>query len=351
MKSTSNITLNNKEKLNLIRNLGIMLGAGIPILKVVDSLLNEAKGNNKVILKSLLDDLNQGKTISQAFEKFPKAFDPITTNLINASEESGNLDTTLKDVAIEIKKDIEFNDKVKSALAYPTFVFGLFLMIFLVILTYVIPRISQVFSKLDVVLPLPTKILIFMSEYLLQHYVYISIGVVIAFIFIVLLYKAQKVAFRYALFSLPLLSGLANEIDITRVTKSLGVLLKSGIPITKALNLTQQIAYRRPMAKALMQAEKDVSEGKPLGESFKKYKKVFPEMVVRFVESGEQSGNLEQTMTELFVQYEDQVANTLKRVTTLLEPMMLVVIGLFVGGIMLSIIAPIYQLIGNISPR
>jgi len=346
-----NVTLSTRERLDLIRNMGIMIGAGIPILKVIESLLHESQGNQKKVIQLLGDDLNQGKTISESFSKLPNAFDPITVNLIRASEESGNLDITLKDVANELKKDIEFMEKVKGALIYPLFVFILFIGIFLVILTYVIPRISQVFSRLDVVLPLPTKLMIMLSEFFLAHYIQVAAGLVIISIILFITYKAKRQFFIYTLFSLPLLSKLATEIDVTRITKSLGLLLKSGIPINEALVMSQQVASRRPMVDALILANKEVTEGKPLGVSLQKSHKVFPDMAIRFIEAGEQSGSLEQAMDQLSQQYADQVTNTLKSITTLLEPVMLVVIGIFIGGIMLSIIAPIYQLIGNISPR
>jgi type IV pilus assembly protein PilC len=351
MKSTKHIRLPEKEKLNLVRNLGVMLSAGIPVSEAVNSLTEESTGNQKKLLAQLAEDLGQGKTMSQSFERFPGTFDPVTLNLIAASEESGTLEETLKNLTTQIEKDIEFNAKVKGALMYPFLIFILFTGIFLVILTFVIPRISKVFSKLNVQLPLPTRVLIIISEFFLAYYPYVIAVTIGLIVLMAYLYKTRRRDFINILFSLPVISRLGIEIDITKVTKSMFLLLKSGIPITGALEFSQQIAARKVMSEALRKATETVSSGKTLSEGLSLSKDVVPSLVIRFVEAGEKSGSLEESMEQLNRQYEQQVTSTLKSVTTMLEPLMLVFIGLLVGGIMLSIIAPIYQLIGNISPR
>src|SRR5579863_7119678 len=159
-----NNSMSNSDKIALISNLHTMLTAGIPILETVDSLLQDSKGSQKKLLQTLRQDLGQGQHMYVTFAKFPKIFDKVTVSIVKSAEESGTLDTTLNDLRINIKKEIEFNDRIRSALIYPLFIFVVFVVVMVVILVVVIPKISSVFSQLNVKLPLPTKILIFMSN-------------------------------------------------------------------------------------------------------------------------------------------------------------------------------------------
>ncbi len=346
-----NIRLPNKEKLTLVSNLATMLSAGIPILEAVESLEEESKGELQKILTQLKDDINQGNTVGDSFGRHTKTFDPVTINLLKSAEESGKLDETLKKVAVYIKKNIEFSGKVKSAMVYPTLVFALFIGILIVILTYVIPRIAEVFSKLKVTLPLATRVIIRASDIFLAYTIPIILGTLLLIILVALLFKFKKRLLANMLFSLPFFSKLANIMDMANFTNNLGVLLQSGIPITKAIEYSSHVVTRNKNREAIEKAGFIVSGGKTLSEGFEKSPDVFPKMMVRIVHAGERSGTLEQSLQELGDQFETQVDEVLKTLTTVLEPALLIVIGLFVGGIMLSIITPIYQLIGNIGPR
>jgi type IV pilus assembly protein PilC len=343
------LSLSNHDRLTLISTLATMLKAGIPILEAVDSLIGESKGNAKKLLKALRDDLNQGKTVSQSFSRFPNAWDPVTVNLIKAAEESGKLDETLKDITVNLKKDIEFSDRVTAAMVYPLFVVAIFFIVIIIVLVFVIPKVAAVFSRLSVQLPLPTRILIFVSHLVLTYTPFIIGGVVALVIILVMLYRSQRKFLFNLFFSLPLLSQLAKEIDLTRFTRSMSLLLSSGIPITDALDLSRDVVAKKEIHKAITIALQDVTAGKKLSEGFKNSHKNIPSIMVRFIEAGERSGSLEQSMQELTEYFDTAVSNTLKTVTTLLEPVMLVVIGLSVGGLMMSIVAPIYNLIGQIS--
>lgn len=351
----SNISLKTnlatQEKLYFISNFGTMLRSGIPISDAVDSLLEESKGKLRVILTHLQDQLNEGKTIADAFAQFPNTFSPITINLIRAAEEAGTLDTTLKDLSQNMKKEAEFAEKVRNALTYPSMVILVFGGVMLLILTFVIPKIADVFSKLKVEVPLPTKILIAISHFILAYTPLFIAGFVLTVVGFIILYKTQRQLFIRMLSSLPLLSSLAREIDLTRFTRSFALLLASGIPITEALQLSEEVVARKDVRKAISAARACVIEGKELSEGLRQYRRIIPSMIIRVTEAGEKSGTLENSMQELAEYYDLQVSNTLKRVTVLLEPILLVVVGILVGGMMLSIIAPIYQLIGDIKAR
>ena len=342
--------LSTQDKLYLISNLATLLSSGIPILEAIDSLIPETSGNSRKILKTLRQDMNQGQTISQSFSRYPKAFDPITVNLIKAAEEAGTLETILKDLVKTIKKDIDFINKVKSALTYPILVLIILFLVLVINLFFVIPRIAQVFSRLHVPTPLPTKILIATSKLVVDNTL-LSIAALIAFLLLILIIvKTQKAIFLGILGIIPPVNKLLTEIDLTRFTRSLALLLKSGIPITDSLKLTQNVVNKRKIEKIIAHASQEVAAGRKLSDGLKD-NKIIPNFMIRVTQAGEISGTLEQSMQELSEQFDDRVTQRVKNLTVLLEPLLLLIVGILVGAIMLSIIAPIYNLISNIKSR
>ena len=348
---TENITLSNGDKLSMISDLGTMLSAGIPLLESVDALLEDAKGNHKKFLQVLRDDLAQGKHVYFTFSKFPNVFSRVATSIVKASEEAGTLDVTLKDLKENLKADMEFSDKVKSALVYPLFIVFVFFAVLLMILIVVVPKIASVFTRLNVELPLPTKILIFMSNALISQTFPVIMGLLIFSLLIIFIYKKQKRLLLNFIFKFPILSALAKDIDLTRFSRSLFLLLTAGIPITNALELTENVVVNKDVEQAIRKAKEAVASGRKLSEGFKDNKKVFPSMAIRIAEAGERSGTLDKSMSEISDFLDYQVSMKLKTTTVLLEPILLVAIGALVGGMMLAIIAPIYGLIGQVGGR
>lgn len=347
--NTKNITLSSSEKLGLISNFATMLSAGIAILEVVDSLLEDARGNQKKILEVLREDLSQGNHISTSFEKFPKVFDKITVNLIKASEEGGTLDITLKDLKGNIRKEADFRDQIKSALTYPLFVLIVFIGVLVMILVVVIPKISTVFLRLKVPLPLPTQILIFVSDLVVKKTIFVVPALLLIVAAAVLAYRTQKTLVLNSLLSLPVISGLSKEIDLTRFARSLFLLLNAGIPISSALELAEEVVVKKDVASAIKHAKDMVISGKKFSEGLKEAKGVFPSIMIKITEAGEKSGSLDKSMQDASEFMDYQVSTSLHTFTSLLEPIMLVAVGVMVGGMMLAIIAPIYGLIGSVS--
>lgn len=347
----SAITLSTNEKIEFFSNFGTMLSAGIPILEVVESLLEDAKGNQKKLLETVLADLNQGQHLSTSLAKFPDVFDQVTINLLRAAEESGNLDITLKDIKDSIKQQAEFNDKIRSAMIYPVIILVVFIGVMLMILTFVIPRISSVFSRLHLQLPLPTRILIFLSQVLLQYTLIIAVGTVLLIALAVFIYIKQKRAVLNTLGSLPIISTLVIQIDLARFTHSMYMLLKAGIPITSVLDMSEHVVIRSDIRNVIVHCKNTVASGKKLSDGLKDAKKTIPSIMTKIIEAGERTGTLEKSMQDISEYLNYEVSNTLRNVTVLIEPVMLVVIGVLVGGMMLGIIAPIYGLIGQISGR
>jgi len=345
------VTLSNTDKLTLISNLSTLLSAGIPILPSIESLLEDSKGSLKIILDEARADLLQGKHLYTSFAKFPKVFNKVLVNTIKGAEEAGQLSTILKDLKEQIRKDIEFSDKIKAALTYPVLVLFVLIGIVFFILVVAVPKIASVFSKLRIELPLPTKILIFASNIILNYTIPFIIAVVLLCIGLVFLYKEKKQWLVSLLHPIPLLSKIITEIDLARFSRSLYLLLSSGISITNALDLTKDTVLKPEIAKAINFAKETILAGDNLSFAFKKHKKIFPSVMVKIIEAGEKTGTLDKSMLDVSEYFEYRVTNSVKTLTTVLEPIMLLIVGVLVGGIMLSIISPIYSLIGQVSPK
>ncbi|MBP9691508.1 type II secretion system F family protein [Candidatus Woesebacteria bacterium] len=346
-----NISLPTKDKIAIFDNLATMLGAGISILEAVDSLLEDSKGNQKKLLTVLRQDLTQGKQIYSSFERFPNTFDKVTTNIIKASEEAGSLDVTLKDIKKHIQKEMEFLDKVKSAMVYPAVILVVFAMVMILILVFVMPKLASVFGRMNVELPLPTKILMFMSEIVVNNTIPLILGIIGAILGFIFLFKTKRSFVMGIFFSLPIISELVKIIDITRFTRSMALLLSSGLTVTNALELCEKILWRKDMQRLVAHTQNAVLGGRRFSEGLRDGKGLIPMLVIKLVEAGEKTGGLDKAMQEVSDHMDYEVQRSLSALTTLLEPIMLLFIGITVGGMMLSIIAPIYSLIGSVGQR
>ena len=345
---TQNISISINEKVGLIISLATMLSSGITLMEAVCSLLEDSKGNQQKLLQAIKDDIGQGKRLYECFARFPAIFDSVTVNIIKASEESGTLDTTLKQLIVNIKKDMEFMDKIKSALIYPLFIMMVFVAMLLMILIVVVPKLGTVFKTLKMDLPLPTKILIFMSDLILQYTIPLIIFLIAGVLLLMFIYKTKKKLLQRIVFSLPVIKNLIIKVDLTRFCRSMGSLLKSGIIITSALDLTQEIVFNNNVNKMIGYCKTVVLSGKNLSDGLIANKKMVPTLMIKIIESGEKSGTLDKSMAEVaeFLDYE--VSGLLKTVTAMLEPIMLVGVGVMIGGMMLAIISPIYGLISQV---
>ncbi|KKU79765.1 MAG: Type IV pilin [Candidatus Amesbacteria bacterium GW2011_GWA2_47_70] len=331
------ITLSNTEKLSMLRNLGVMLGSGIPLAEAVESLLEDTKGNLRKVLLALRADLLQGKQISGSLAAFPRAFDKVTVNLIKAAEEAGTLETTLKDLQEHIQAEIEFTDKIKFAMIYPALIMALFIGVLVMILTVVVPRISSVFSRLRVELPLPTKILIWASNLLIDNTALIIIGLTVVVAGGIILYRSQRQLVLSVIFGLPGISTLVRQIDWARFSRSLYLLLSSGLPITVALSLAADVVMDGRIGKVISKCREMVIAGKKVSDGLRWGKKVAPSLMIKLVEAGERTGTLDRSMQEISQHLDYEVGNSLKALTAILEPVLLVIVGISVGGMMLAI--------------
>jgi type IV pilus assembly protein PilC len=347
----SRVRISAKERMQLFGNLSTMLKAGIPILESVEALLEETKGGTQKVLETIQADLQAGRVVHESLAQFPESFNQVTVNLLKAAEEAGTLEVALKDVQNGLQKETEFADKLKSSLMYPAFVLILFVGMMIVMLTMVIPRMSQVFRRMNMDLPLPTRIMFAASDGFLKNYL-IIIGLVIAVAAAIgAFYHYQRKAVLNVLCSLPLISGLMREIDLTRFTRNMSLLLGSGLPIVKSLELAEDTIVKKDLRMLIISAREKIMGGEKLSTGLRTEKKLISGIIIKLIEIGERTGTLDQSMKDVALMMDYEVTNKLQKTTALLEPIMLVFVGLAVGGVMITVIGPIYGLISNVSPN
>lgn len=345
------VSLSGDDKLILVGNLGTMLSAGISIIESVDSLREDAHGSMYVILSKLKADIEQGLQVHESLGQFTRVFDGVTINIIKAAEESGNLDKVLKDVRETLMKDMEFRDRVKTAMMYPAFIFVVFIGVLLGMLYGIVPKIGGVFKSLRLPLPLPTQVLIAMSDFLIEYTLQTFAGVLIIGLGLYFFYTKKRDFVLRHIFELPLIRSLVRDIDLTRFTRSMALLLTSGIPISSALELTKDVVVQPQVRDVIQDGYKAIMQGEKLSVGIGRRGKLFPSILKKMIEVGERSGSLDKSLQDASDFLDYQTSKKIKSFTTLLEPLMLVLVAGLVGGMMLSIIAPIYGLISSINSR
>lgn len=344
------LKLNNKDKLVLFADLATMLGAGIPILEAIESLASDAKGNLHKVLIELRRSLNNGENLARAMSRFPRAFEPVTVNLIRAAESGGTLEETLQDIVRTTKKQAAFSTSLKTAMIYPAFVMTIFTGIIILLLTFVVPRLGQVFKAMHTKVPWATQQLMNASGFFLAHWPFIVCGIIVTIILIATFVSHYKRTIIRWILSLPGLSHLGITIDLARLTRSLALLLKAGVPLEEALDLTKHTLSKKETVAVVEQMELSMSAGKPLATGLRDTDGVVPVMMARSMETAEMSGTLEQTMQSLAEHFDEQSEEKLKVISSLIEPVMILTAGLLVGSLMICVIAPIYNITSHFKP-
>ena len=339
------------EKINFTGNLATMIRAGVNLTQALDVLASETKNNHfRAILSHLKFSIENGQPLSQSLTHFSKDFDPIFINMIKAGEASGKLDEALSRLNIQLKKEYSLISKVKGALIYPAVLIGGVLGVLVLIITFVIPRLVTVFSGSSLKIPWTTKILFFLAK-VASFSPILTISVLIVFVIVIILLlrmKAVKTFLNQILFRLPITSDLLRQLELSRFARTTAGLLGSGVAIGEVLEIASSAVSLPIYRKIILASREKILKGVSLANAFKGAEKYFPALMLSVISVGEKTGDLDKLLTSLADFYEEQTDNSLKTMTSLVEPILLVVVGLLIGGMAISIVLPIYQLIGTI---
>jgi type IV pilus assembly protein PilC len=340
-----------KDTAVFFRQFSVMIDAGLPLVQCLEILA--ANQENQVFQKCLTgvrQSVEGGSTLSNAMRLYPKIFDDLTTNMIEAGEAGGILDTILQRLATYVEKAVKLKSAVKSALIYPVSVISIACLVVGCLLKFVVPIFANMFVSMGVDLPLPTKIVIGLSNFVGRFW-WIMLGfAVMAFVGVKYIRKDPKGRYMFdkMLLNLPVLGGVLRKIAVARFTRTLGTLITSGVPILEGLSITARTSGNAVLEDALMKVRKAVEEGRTIVDPLKECG-VFPNMVTQMIGVGEATGAMDAMLQKIADFYEDDVDAATKDMLTLLEPIMIGFLGVAVGGIVVSLYMPLFSMISKLA--
>lgn len=338
------------EKVTFAKHLALMIKAGLPLDESVTVLREQAAGAFRRVLDDIGRVVETGRPLSEAFAEHPRVFSEFFISTIRAGEAGGTLEKSLDDLADQMVKGYELRRKVRSAMTYPVIVLAAAFILAFTLSLYVLPRIIRLFESITIVLPLSTRILLSGSRFLVENGLVAFPLAVIAVIaaWRVLRLRALRPYSHRVLLKLPVAGKFSRRFNLAVMARSLGTLLRAGVNIGEAIVITSDTVRNARFAVSLRAAKDEVEKGIPLSAALQDRPDLYPPIVTRMIAVGEKTGRLEETLFYLAEFYEDEVDAMAKNLSTLLEPVLLIVIGLMVAGIAISIIAPIYNFIGSI---
>lgn len=340
------------EILIFTKHLGVMLNAGIPIVDALSTLAKDAKSNEfKKILLDLKNQTSSGKTLSSAMMQYPHVFDDVYMNLIRIAEESGKLDTTLTYLSSELNKLYLLRKKIQGALMYPTLVISVMFAMGIALSIFVLPKLVDFFAAFDQQLPLATRILLGFASLMKDHSVLVIASIATFFITFNLLIKLRgiKNIWDKMIFSFPVFGNFFKTSKIAEIARNLSILVGSGVPLTVSLATLIHGQSNTFIAANLKILEVGLTKGKHLSDTIESANlSFFPGIFTKMLAVGERTGKLDEMFTYLAGYYDEEIETTSKNLTTLLEPILLVIVGLLVGFMAVAIISPIYQITGSI---
>jgi type IV pilus assembly protein PilC len=344
--------VDSKELAIFTRQFSVMIDAGLPLVQCLEILASQQENKTfQRVLVGTRGSVEGGSTLSAAMKQYPKVFDPLYTNMVEAGETGGILDTILQRLSTYIEKNVKLQRAVKSALVYPIGVLTIAAGVIILLLWKVVPVFATLFAGLGVDLPLPTRIVIGLSHFVGSIFGFLIFVAVIGFVVGLKVWygtKQGRMVIDTIILKLPVLGILMRKIAVARFTRTLGTLISSGVPILEGLDITARTSGNAVIEKALNQVRKALEEGKSLTEPLKE-SEVFPGMVTQMIAVGEQTGAMDAMLQKIADFYEEEVDAAVKDLLTALEPIMIVFLGLVVGGVVISMYLPLFSLIGKLS--
>ncbi|PIS04746.1 MAG: hypothetical protein COT81_04785 [Candidatus Buchananbacteria bacterium CG10_big_fil_rev_8_21_14_0_10_42_9] len=336
----------------LIRDLSISLKSGLSILETLDILASDTKNPTlKKILVDAKNNLSKGQDLSDTLEQYSKYFPQIYIGMIRAGEASGNLGETLSDAAVHLKKDYELTKRIKAAMVYPMILVIASVAVIGLLLIFVLPNLIETFERGNIELPAVTKVLIKVSALLSYSYA-ADFVVFIIFLYLITYFRKTKIGQTiYAKLSnvMPMVKELMRKIAIVKFTRAMGYLLTSGMGITKSLEFAADSVGRDEYKKIVHQSLESIKKGNALSDTLDQYPSQFPKLLTGIIRVGETTGSLENVFKLSSEFYEEEVDSSLKTLLSYLEPVLLLIMGLVVGGVAFAVLIPIYQLVSGFS--
>jgi len=340
-----------KEKMIFARNLSVMITSGVSISKSLQNL--EIQTQNKTfrkILADVLDELNSGKGLSEGLAKYPGVFNELFVNMVRVGEVGGNLDEVLKIVAVQMEKEHDLISKVRGAMIYPAVIIIAMVGIGILMLTYVLPQILGVFKDMNVKLPASTQFIVNVSDAFKNHSILVAVGLVSGVFFLKFFLSTipGKKTLSYINIHAPVISNITIKVNCARFARIYSSLLKSGISVIDALKIVSNTLSNHYYKEALLKGIEEIQKGVNLSSVLSANPKIFPPLVYQIVEVGEETGKTESVLFQLAEFYEEEINQITKNMSSIIEPVLMILIGGAVGFFAVSMLQPMYSLMDNI---
>jgi type IV pilus assembly protein PilC len=342
----------NKELAVFTRQFSVMIDAGLPLVQCLEILAQQQENKTfQKILTGVRGSVEGGATLSSSMKQYEKVFDPLYYNMVEAGETGGILDTILQRLSTYIEKNVKLKRAVKSAMIYPVAVLSIAGGVIALLLWKVVPIFVTLFAGLGAALPLPTRIVIGLSNFVGSIYGFLLVVFIAGGAFAMKVWYGTpqgRLAIDTGLLKLPILGMLLRKIAVARFTRTLGTLISSGVPILEGLDITAKTSGNAVVERAIQKTRKAVEAGRSLVDPLKETE-VFPGMVTQMIAVGEQTGAMDAMLQKIADFYEDEVDAAVKDLLTLMEPAMILLLGIVVGGIVISMYLPLFSLIGKLA--
>jgi type IV pilus assembly protein PilC len=336
-----------KEMAIFTRQFSTMIDAGLPLVQCLNILAEQSESKNlRAVTDRVARSVEQGSTLADSLRRHPRTFDDLFTNMVEVGESGGILDVVFQRLAVYIEKAAALRRKVKGAMIYPASIMGVAALVVIFMLTFVIPTFTKMFKDLGADLPLPTQVVVWLSEFV-RTYILLIIAAIVGCVFALrAYYRTEKgqATIDALLLKVPVMGTLIRKVAVARFTRTLGTLVSSGVPILEGLRITARTAGNKVVEKAVLQCRAAVTAGKTLAEPLKA-SGVFPPMVIQMISVGEQTGALDAMLSKIADFYDDEVDTAVSAMTALLEPIMIVVLGVLIGGLVVAMYLPIFKLV------
>lgn len=339
------------EKMIFSRNLAVMVHAGVPLSRGIETLGRQTQNKRlKQTLQSIYEEIKKGKSFNEALMNYPKIFSPIFSAMVKAGEKTGNLSESLRILALQLKKEYELKRRVRGALTYPVIVLITMVAVGALMMIYVVPTLTSTFKELNVELPVSTKIFIKTSEFITNNGLFVLIFIIL-FLALILYASSKpfvKKFFNFLTLHTPFIAPLTKKINTARTARTLGSLVGSGVSILEALEVTKEVVQNVYYKNILKEAREKIEKGEQISHIFSAYPNLYPPVMSEMTAVGEETGSISDMLHKIASFYESEVAAQTKNLSTVIEPLLMLIIGAAVGFFAISMLQPMYGVMQGI---
>jgi type IV pilus assembly protein PilC len=350
LKNATSVPL--KEKIVFIENLHLMIKAGIPVPRGLRIITKQSRNRKfKAVLDQMANSVEAGKSLNEALADYPKIFSHIFVSMVKVGEMGGDLEQSLEYLSTQLEREHDLKTKTKGAMMYPAVIVSAMIIIGILLAIFVLPKLTATFKEFNTQLPLTTRIVVGFTDFTSAHPVIILVVLVavVAAAVAGLKTTAGKRGFNWFLLHMPVINPIVKKINLARFSRILSSMMKSGISVVEGLQVTAEAMDNVYYKEVLMETASNVKLGKPLTQALAAHDKLFPVIVTQMLEVGEETGNIESILQQLAESFEAEIDNTMKNLSSIIEPLLLLIIGGVVGFLALALISPIYSIGQNIN--